>query len=162
MVALALLSSSKSAARNSKNYSRQYEEFDERYGRDKLYAALADAGFDSQDNREICQEQLDCPLLTAINPRRSSSLKKTKDDIKKLFKEREDGFDSPYGPPGELPQQQLSEYGVEAGRVEETDIFQATKERVHRYLRAGVERVFSRLKSLAGLDRVRARNEKKT
>jgi len=49
--------------------------FDERYDTDNLQAALADAGFDSQDNREFCQEQLDCPLLTAINPRRSSSLK---------------------------------------------------------------------------------------
>ncbi|MFC7059991.1 transposase [Halovenus salina] len=41
------------------------EEFDERYETDNLQAALADAGFDSQDNREFCQEQLDCPLLTA-------------------------------------------------------------------------------------------------
>jgi hypothetical protein len=135
------------------------KEFDERYGTDELQAALADAGFDSQDNREFCQEQLDCPLLTAINPRRSSSLKKIRDDIKKLFKEREDGFDSPYEALEELSQQQLSEYGVEAGSVEETYIFQAIKERMHRHLRAGVERVFSRLKSFTGLDRVRARKE---
>ena len=31
--------------------------------------------------------------------------------------------------------------------------------RMHRHLRAGVERVFSRLKSVTGLDRVRARKE---
>jgi hypothetical protein len=58
-----------------------------------------------------------------------------------------------------LPQEQLSEYGVEVGSVEETYIFQAIKERMHRHLRAGVERVFSRLKSFTGLDRVRARKE---
>jgi len=135
------------------------EGFDERYGTDELQAALADAGFDSQDNREFCQEKLDCPLLTAINPRRSSSLKKSRDEIKQLFKEREDGFDSPYEALEELPQQLLSDYGVEAGSVEETYIFQAIKERMHRHLRAGVERVFSRLKSFTGLDRVRARKE---
>ncbi|WP_246988345.1 transposase [Halorientalis marina] len=135
------------------------EDFEERYGTDDLQAALADAGFDSQDNREFCQEELDCPLLTAINPRRSSSLKQIRDDIKELFKEREDEFDSPYEALEELPQQLLSDYGVEAGSVEETYIFQAIKERMHRHLRAGVERVFSRLKSFTGLDRVRARKE---
>jgi len=135
------------------------EEFNERYDTENLQAALADAGFDSQDNREVCQDRLDCPLLTAINPRRSSSLKKIRDDIKKLFKEREEGFDSPYEALEELPQQLLSDYGVEAGSVEETYIFQAIKERMHRHLRAGVERVFSRLKSFTGLDRVRARKE---
>ncbi len=135
------------------------EDFDERYDTDNLQAALADAGFDSQDNREFCQEKLDCPLLTAINPRRSSSLKQIRDDIKQLFEEREEGFDSPYDALEELLQQLLSDYGVEAGSVEETYIFQAIKERMHRHLRAGVERVFSRLKSFTGLDRVRARKE---
>jgi IS5 family transposase len=135
------------------------EDFDERYDTDDLQAALADAGFDSQGNREFCQEHLECPLLTAINPRRSSSLKKIRDDIKQLFEEREDGFDSPYEALEELPQQLLSEYGVEAGSVEETYVFQAIKERMHRHLRAGVERVFARLKSFTGLDRVRARKE---
>jgi poly-gamma-glutamate synthesis protein (capsule biosynthesis protein) len=38
---------------------------------------------------------------------------------------------------------------------------EAIKERMHRHLRAGVERVFSRLKSFTGLDRVRARKEDK-
>src|SRR6056297_2794257 len=135
------------------------EDFDERYDTDNLQAALADAGFDSQDNREFCHEELDCPLLTAINPRRSSSLKQIRDDIKQLFEEREEGFDSPYDALEELPQQLLSDYGVEVGSVEETYIFQAIKERMHRHLRAGVERVFSRLKSFTGLDRVRARKE---
>jgi len=93
------------------------KEFDERYDTDNLQAALADAGFDSQGNREFCQEQLECPLLTAINPRRSSPLKKIRDDIKQLFKEREDEFDSPYEALEELPQQLLSDYGVEAGSV---------------------------------------------
>ena len=35
------------------------EEFEQHYDTDDLQAALADAGFDSQDNREFCQERLD-------------------------------------------------------------------------------------------------------
>jgi len=120
---------------------------------------LADAGFDSQDNREFCQERLECPLLTAINPRRSSPLATIKEEIKELFEEHGEEIDSPYDALERLPQEQLSEYGVEVGSVEETYIFQAIKERMHRHLRAGVERVFSRLKSFTGLDRVRARKE---
>jgi len=135
------------------------EEFDERYDTEELQAALADAGFDSAGNREFCQDRLECPLLTAINPRRSSSLKSIKQEIKELFEEHGEEIDSPYDALERLPQQQLSEYGVEVGSVEETYIFQAIKERMHRHLRAGVERVFSRLKSFTGLDRVRARKE---
>jgi hypothetical protein len=135
------------------------EDFDERYGTENLHAALADAGFDSQGNREFCQERLDCPLLTAINPRRSSPLATIKAEIKELFKNHGEEIDSPYDALERLPQEQLSEYGVEVGSVEETYIFQAIKERMHRHLRAGVERVFSRLKSFTGLDRVRARKE---
>ncbi|MDR9381502.1 MAG: transposase [Natronomonas sp.] len=99
------------------------EEFEQRYDTDDLQAALADAGFDSQDSREFCQEKVDCPLLTAIDPRRSSSLKKIRDDIKQLFEEREDEFDSPYEALEELSQQILADYDVEAGNVEETYIF---------------------------------------
>lgn len=135
------------------------EEFDERYDTDDLQAALADAGFDSQDNREVCHDRLDCPLLTAINPRRSSPLATIKDEIKELFEDHGEEIDTPYDALERLPQEQLSEYGVEVGSVEETYIFQAIKERMHRHLRAGVERVFSRLKSFTGLDRVRARKE---
>jgi hypothetical protein len=98
-------------------------------------------------------------LLTAINPRRSSPLATIKQEIKELFEEHGDEIDSPYDALERLPQEQLSEYGVEAGSVEETYIFQTIKERMHRHLRAGVERVFSRLKSFTGLDRVRARKE---
>jgi IS5 family transposase len=135
------------------------EDFDERYGTENLQAALADAGFDSQGNRDFCQDQLDCPLLTAINPRRLSPLATIKDEIKELFKQHGEEIDSPYDALERLPQEQLSEYGVSVGSVEETYIFQAIKERMHRHLRAGVERVFSRLKSFTGLDRVHARKE---
>jgi len=135
------------------------EEFTERYDTEKLQAALADAGFDSQDNRDFCQDRLDCPLLTAINPRRSSPLATIKEEIKELFEEHGEEIETPYEALEMLPQEQLSEYGVEVGSVEETYIFQAIKERMHRHLRAGVERVFSRLKSFTGLDRVHARKE---
>jgi len=135
------------------------DEFDERYDTDELQAVLADAGFDSQGNRDHCQDSLNCPLLGAINPRRSSPLATIKQEIKELFEEHGDEIDSPYDALEQLPQEQLSEYGVEVGSVEESYIFQAIKERMHRHLRAGVERVFSRLKSFTGLDRVRARKE---
>jgi len=135
------------------------DNFEERYDTDELQAVLADAGFDSQGNRDYCQDSLDCPLLGAINPRRSSPLATIKQEIKELFKEHSEEIDSPYDALERLPQEQLSKYGVEVGSVEETYIFQAIKERMHRHLRAGVERVFSRLKSFTGLDRVRARKE---
>jgi len=107
------------------------DEFEQRYDTDDLQAALADAGFDSQDNRELCQDQLDCPLFTSINPRRSSPLATIKQDIKELFEEHGDEIDTPYDALEMLDQEQLSEYGVEAGNVEETYIFQAIKERMH-------------------------------
>jgi len=43
------------------------DEFEERYDTDELQAVLADAGFDSQGNRDYCQDSLGCPLLGAIN-----------------------------------------------------------------------------------------------
>jgi transposase len=144
---------------DTKAFEPLVEEFNERYDTDELQAALADAGFDSADNREFCQDRLDCPLLTAINPRRSSPLATIKEEIKELFENHAEKIDTPYDALELLPQEQLSEYGVDVGSVEETYIFQAIKERMHRHLRAGVERVFSRLKSFTGLDRVRARKE---
>jgi hypothetical protein len=98
-------------------------------------------------------------LLGAINPRRWPPLATIKQEIKELFNEHGDEIESPYDALDRLPQEQLSKYGVEVGSVEESYIFQAIKERMHRHLRAGVERVFSRLKSLKGLDRVRARKQ---
>ena len=144
---------------DTKAFTPLIEEFDERYDFENLQAVLADAGFDSADNRELSQQRLNSPLLTVINPRRSKPLKAIKKEIKELFKEHGDEIDSPYDALERLPQKQLSEYGVEVGNVEETYIFQAIKERMHRHLRAGVERVFSRLKSFTGLDRVRARKK---
>jgi hypothetical protein len=135
------------------------DNFDEYCDTDEIQAVLADAGFDSSENRDYCQGALDCPMLGAINPRRSSSLKKIRDDIKELFKQHDDEIESPYDALDMLDQEQLSAYGVEVGSVEESYIFQAIKERMHRHLRVGVERVFSRPKSFTGLDRVRARKE---
>ncbi|WP_123619529.1 transposase [Halorubrum sp. CSM-61] len=144
---------------DSKAFTPLIEEFDDRYDFEDIQAVLADAGFDSQANRDQSQQRLSSPLLTVINPRRSKPLKAIKKEIKRLFKKHGDEIDSPYDALERLPQKQLSEYGVEVGSVEETYIFQAIKERMHRHLRAGVERVFSRLKSFTGLDRVRARKE---
>jgi len=76
---------------------------------------------------EFTQEKLDCPLLTAINPRRSAPLKAIRDEIKELFKNHGDEIDSPYDALERLPQEQLSEYGVEVGSVEETYIFKRSR-----------------------------------
>jgi len=141
-------------SRSCSGFEPLVDEFDERYDTDELQAVLADAGFDSQGNRGYCEDSLDSPLLGGINPRRSSALATIKEEIKELFEEHGDEIDSPYDALEQLPQEQLSEYGVEVGSVEESYIFQAIKERMHRHLRAGVERVFSRLKSFTGLDRV--------
>jgi len=112
----------------------------------------------AKGNREFTQEKLDCPLLTAINPRRSAPLKAIRDEIKELFKNHGDEIDSPYDALERLPQEQLSEYGVEVGSVEETYIFQAIKNECIDTC-GQVSSEFSRLKSFTGLDRVRARKE---
>jgi len=109
------------------------DDFEEHCDTDDVQAVLADAGFDSSENRDYCQEALGCPLLGAINPRRSSSLKKIRDDIKELFKEHGDEIETPYDALDMLDQEQLSAYGVEVGSVEESYIFQAIKERMHRH-----------------------------
>jgi len=83
---------------------------------------LADAGFDSQENREESQQRLSSPLPTAINPRRSKPLKAIKEETKRLFKKHGDEIASPYDALERLPQKQLIEYGVEVGSVEETYI----------------------------------------
>lgn len=61
------------------------EDFADRYDTGDLEAALSHAGFDSEANRDFCQAQLDCPLLTAINLRGSSPLGIIKDEIKERF-----------------------------------------------------------------------------
>jgi len=93
--------------------------------------------------------------LTAINPRRLSPLAAVKEEIKELFEKHGDEIDALEM----LPQEQLSEYGVEVSSVEEIYISQAIEKRMYRHLRTGVERVLSRLKSFIGLDSVRARKE---
>jgi len=113
---------------DAKAFTPLIEEFDDRYDFENIQAALADAGFDSQENRKFSQLWLDSPLLTVINPRRSKPLKAIKTEIKELFEEHGDEIDSPYDALERLPQKQLSEYGVEVGSVEETYIFQAIKE----------------------------------
>jgi hypothetical protein len=94
-----------------------------------------------------------------INSRRSSPLASIKEEINELSEDHGDEIASPYDALERLPMEQLTKYGVEAGTVEETYIFQAIKEPIFRYLRAGVEHEFSRLKSFNGFDRVRARKE---
>jgi len=77
-------------------------------------------------------------LLTAINPRRSSSLKAIKQEIKELFAEHRAEIDSPYDALERLPQQQLSDYGVEVGNVEETYIGPCTQGGQRRNARGSV------------------------
>lgn len=133
------------------------EDFDERYETSDLEAMFADAGFDSQANRKSCQEVLDCPLMTVINPRRSTPLQGLKEEIKSVFKEHGDEIECVDDALDLLPQTLLSDFGVELGNDEHSYIVHAVKERMNRHLRAGVERVIGRLKEFAGVADPRVR-----
>jgi hypothetical protein len=56
-----------------------------------------------------------------------------------------------------LPQQLLSDYGVEVGSPEDSYLYWAIKERLQRHGRSGIERVYARLKGLTGLDTIRTK-----
>jgi hypothetical protein len=51
-----------------------------------------------------------------------------------LIEDQSDEIDNPDDALEQMPQQQLLEYSVEVGYVEETCIFQAIRERMHRDL----------------------------
>jgi len=131
------------------------EEFDERYDTEELQAVFGDAGFDSQSNRETCQDRVDAPLMTAINRGRWSPLKALKAEIKAVFEKHGEKIETAYDALERLPQQLLSDYGVEVGGPEASTIYWAIKERLNRHLRPGIERVFARLKRFTGLDAIR-------
>lgn len=133
------------------------EAFEERYDTDGLEAVFGDAGFDSQSNREACRERTGASLLTAINPRRSGPLKALKDEIKEVFEKHGGEIDTAYDALELLPQQLLSDYGVEVGSPEDSYLYWAIKERLHRHVRSGIERVYARLKGFTGLDAIRTK-----
>jgi hypothetical protein len=135
------------------------KEYEQRYDTDKLEAVLADAGFDSAENREACQDRLGCPFLHPINPRRSKPLKTIRDEIKQVFQDNAEEIDSVADVFDRLSQTTLDDYGVELGNPKDSYIYWAIKERLHRAKRACVERVFSRLQEFAGLDRIRTQKE---
>lgn len=135
------------------------EDFDEHYETEELKALLADAGFDSQENREECHNILGCPLLGVINPRRSQTLKAIKQEITKIFEEHGQMISCVDDVYARLSQTTLDEYGVELGNPKDSYIYHAIKERLHRDKRAGVERVFSRLQEFTGLNRIRTQDE---
>lgn len=135
------------------------KEFEQRYDIDELEAVLADAGFDSVENREACQDRLGCPFLHPINPRRSKPLKAIREEIKQIFIDHAEEIDSVDDVFERLSQTTLDEYGVELGNPSDSYIYTAIKERLHRAKRACVERVFSRLQEFAGLNRIRTQKE---
>jgi len=116
---------------------------------------FGDAGFDSQSDREACQNRVGAPLMKTINPRRSSPLKTLKAEIKAVFEKHSDEIETAYDALERLPQQLLSDYGVEVGGLEASTIYWAIKERLQRYVRSEIERVFARLKGFTGLDAIR-------
>jgi len=137
------------------------DKFKEQYDLDEIQAVFGDAGFDSVDNKKKCEKKLDCPFMTAINPRRSKQLKAIKEKIKEIFKEHGDEINNVKDALERLPQKLLTEFGVEIGNYKESYIIHAIKERMNRHLRAGVERVISRLKEFTSLDKPKTRDEKK-
>lgn len=96
-------------------------------------------------------------FLPACNPRKSKVLQRMKARVKKLFdthgeniKTVEDGFRY-------LGQTFLTRFGIELGEKIDNKLTEMITERLHRHLRAGVERAFSRLKSLTSFEEPKAR-----
>jgi hypothetical protein len=120
-------------------------------------ALLADAGYDVKKYRKEVLNKTGGIFLPACNPRNSKVLERMKEKVKKLFKSHgdkihtvEDGFKY-------LGQTFLTGFGIELGDPGDNKLVELISERLHRPLRAGVERVFSRLKALTSFEEPKAR-----
>jgi len=120
-------------------------------------ALLADAGYDVTDFRKDVLKKTGGIFLPACNPRRSKILKMLKARIKNLFKVHGDRIRSVEDGFRYLGQTFLNRFGIELGDRNDNKLVELINERLHRHLRAGVERVFSRLKALTSFERPKAR-----
>jgi hypothetical protein len=120
-------------------------------------ALLADAGYDTKSFRKKVLKKTGGIFLPACNPRRSKILKMLKAKIKDLFESHGDKIQSVEDGFKYLGQTFLTRFGIELGDPGDNKLVELISERLHRHLRAGVERVFSRLKALTSFERPKAR-----
>jgi hypothetical protein len=121
-------------------------------------ALLADAGYDTKSFRKKVLKKTGGIFLPACNPRRSKILKMLKAKIKDLFESHGDKIQSVEDGFRYLGQTFLTKFGIELGDPDDNKLVELISERLHRHLRAGVERVFSRLKALTSFERPKARD----
>jgi len=120
-------------------------------------ALLADAGYDVKKYRKEVLKKTGGIFLPACNPRNSKVLQRMKARVKKLFKTHGDKIHSVEDGFRYLGQTFLTRFGIELGDPGDNKLVELISERLHRHLRAGVERVFSRLKALTSFERPKAR-----
>ena len=133
------------------------EEFEQNYNFDKIVALLADGAYDTWDFRKEVTKRTGGVFLPACNPRRSKILKTMKSMVKTLFDKHGDKIHSVQDAFKYLGQRFLTNFDIDIGTAKESRLVEMIAERLHRPFRAAVERVFSRLKSLASFEKPRSK-----
>ena len=123
----------------------------------ELEALLADAGYDVKRFRKEVLKKTGGIFLPACNPRKNKILQRMKARVKKLFDTHGDKIQSVEDGFRYLGQTFLTRFGIELDNPSDNKLVELITERLHRPLRAGVERVFSRLKSLTSFENPKAR-----
>jgi hypothetical protein len=124
----------------------------------EIEALLADGGYDVKEFRKLVAEKTGGIFLPACNPRKSKVLQRLKARVKKLFDTYGDNIESVQDGFRYLGQTFLTNFGIEVGDAKDNKLVEMITERLHRPLRAGVERVFSRLKALSSFENPKARD----
>ncbi len=133
------------------------DDYEKNYDFDDIYALLADSGYDTKKFRKEVLKKTGGIFLPACNPRKSKILKRMKARVKKLFDTHGDKIQSVEDGFRYLGQTFLTHFGIELDGPADNKLVELISERLHRPLRAGVERVFSRLKALTSFERPKAR-----
>lgn len=129
------------------------KEYEQQYDLEKAIALLADGAYDNQAFRKIVIKKTGGLFLPACNPRRSKILAMMKHKVKRLFEKHGKKINSAQDAFKYLGQRFLTDYNIDLGNASESKLVELIKERLHRPMRAGVERVFSRLKALTSFER---------
>ena len=133
------------------------DDYDKNNDFKNVYALLADSGYDTTEFRKEVLNKTGGIFLPACNPRKSKILKRMKARVKKLFDTHGDNIRSVEDGLMYLGQTFLTHFGIELDDQLDNKLIELISERLHRPLRAGVERVFSRLKALTSFERPKAR-----
>ena len=133
------------------------DDYDKNYDFKDIDALLADSGYDTKKFRKEVLKKTGGIFLPACNPRKSKILKRMKARVKKLFDTHGDNIQSVEDGFRYLGQTFLTHFGIELDGPADNKLVELISERLHRPLRAGVERVFSRLKALTSFERPKAR-----